>query len=85
MKNIKFVIKPLLLLMTVGVMFTACSEKLDENDGQLATDDLDFTNMSDMILPVYGAYSVTYSRGWEDPLLLGVRGCLLYTSPSPRD
>jgi len=74
MKNIKFVIKPLLLLMTVGVMFTACSEKLDENDGQLATDDLDFTNMSDMILPVYGAYSVTYSRGWEDPLLLGVRG-----------
>lgn len=74
MKNLILVLKPMVLLMILGVLFTACSDKLEENDGQLATDDLDFTNMSDMILPVYGAYSVTYSRGWEDPLLLGVRG-----------
>ncbi|OBX26900.1 putative outer membrane starch-binding protein [Gelidibacter algens] len=74
MKNLKLVLKPMALLTVLGMLFTACSEKLEENDGQLATDDLDFTNMSDMILPVYGAYSVTYSRGWEDPLLLGVRG-----------
>jgi hypothetical protein len=74
MKNLKLVLKPMMLLAVLGMLFTACSEKLEENDGQLATDDLDFTNMSDMILPVYGAYSVTYSRGWEDPLLLGVRG-----------
>lgn len=74
MKNLKLVLKPMMLLTVLGMLFTACSEKLKENDGQLATDDLDFTNMSDMILPVYGAYSVTYSRGWEDPLLMGVRG-----------
>lgn len=74
MKNLKLTFKPLGLLLVLSVLFMACSEKLEENDGQLATDDLDFTNMSDMVLPLYGAYSVTYSRGWEDPLLLGVRG-----------
>lgn len=74
MKNLKQSLKPLFLLVVSAVFLAACSEKLEENDGQLATDDLDFTNMDDMILPLFGAYQVTYSRGWEDPLLLGVRG-----------
>lgn len=73
MKNYKQQIKPLVLLLALCMLF-ACSEKLESNEGELATDDLDFTATSDMILPLYGAYSVTYSRGWEDPLLLGVRG-----------
>ncbi|MCB0446371.1 MAG: RagB/SusD family nutrient uptake outer membrane protein [Gelidibacter sp.] len=74
MKNLKQLSKPLMLLLAFSVFIFSCSEKLEENDGQLAADDLDFTNMNDMILPLYGAYSATYSRGWEDPLLLGVRG-----------
>jgi hypothetical protein len=74
MKNVKQLFKPLVFLLAIGMLVFACSDKLEENDGQLAADDLDFTNMGDMILPLYGAYSATYSRGWEDPLLLGVRG-----------
>ncbi len=74
MKNVKQLFKPLVFLLAISMLVFACSDKLEENDGQLAADDLDFTNMGDMILPLYGAYSATYSRGWEDPLLLGVRG-----------
>jgi hypothetical protein len=74
MKNLKQLFKPLAILFATSLLFYACSDKLEENDGQLAADDLDFTNMNDMILPLYGAYSATYSRGWEDPLLVGVRG-----------
>lgn len=74
MKNLKQLFKPLVLLLALSMLMFACSDKLEENDGQLATSDLDYTNMSDMILPLYGAYAATYSRGWEDPLLLGVRG-----------
>ncbi len=74
MKNVKQLFKPLVFLPVLCMLFFACSDKLEENDGQLAADDLDFTNMDDMVLPLYGAYSATYSRGWEDPLLLGVRG-----------
>ncbi len=75
MKNLKqLLFKPLILLLVSSALLFTCSDLLEENDGQLATDDLDYTNMNDMILPLYGAYSATYSRGWEDPLLLGVRG-----------
>lgn len=74
MKNVKQIFKPLMLLFAFSFLIFACSDKLEENDGQLAADDLDFTNMADMVLPLYGAYAATYSRGWEDPLLLGVRG-----------
>ncbi len=74
MKNVKQLFKPLGFLLAFSILVFSCSDKLEENDGQLAADDLDFTNMGDMILPLYGAYSATYSRGWEDPLLLGVRG-----------
>lgn len=74
MKNIKQLIKSFAILLLAGTLSYACSDKLEENDGQLSADDLDFTNMNDMILPLYGAYSATYSRGWEDPLLVGVRG-----------
>ena len=74
MKSLKQLLKQLALLLAVCITIFACNEKLEENDGQLAADDLDFTNLDDMILPLYGAYSATYSRGWEDPLLLGVRG-----------
>ncbi len=64
----------MLALLTMGMLFLACSDKLEEIDGQLSADDLDYTNMNNMILPLYGAYAETYTRGWEDPLLVGVRG-----------
>lgn len=81
MKNRKSLFKPFAILVLIGgMLFTACSEKLEENDGQLSADDLDYTNMDDMILPLLGAYSRTYKiddqtdGGWENPLLMGVRG-----------
>jgi hypothetical protein len=77
MSNIKNLIldfKPLVCLLTVCIILSSCTNKLEENDGQLAVDDLDFTKTNDMILSLIGSYAVTYSRGWEDPLLLGVRG-----------
>jgi len=74
MKNLKQLLKPLALLLVAFITTVSCSDKLEENDGQLSADDLDFTASEDMILPLIGAYSETYSRGWEDPLLIGVRG-----------
>jgi hypothetical protein len=74
MKNLKQVFKPLALLLMVCVVLSSCNDKLEENDGQLAADDLDFTKTEDMVLSLIGSYAVTYSRGWEDPLLIGVRG-----------
>ena len=52
----------------------SCSDKLDTREGQLNTGDIDYTNTSDMIQPVIGAYYEFSTRGWEEPLLLGVRG-----------
>ncbi|QTY26307.1 RagB/SusD family nutrient uptake outer membrane protein [Flavobacterium sp. CS20] len=74
-KKFKQLFKALfVLVIVVCTTLTSCDDKLEQNEGQLAADDLDFTQSEDMILPLIGAYSVTYSRGWEDPLLIGVRG-----------
>ena len=51
MKNVKQLFKPLVLLLAVGMLFFACNEKLEENDGQLSADDLDFTNMRKQTSP----------------------------------
>lgn len=74
MKNVKQILKTLSFMIVACMAFYTCSDKLEENDGQLSADDLDFTITSDMVKPLIGAYSQVYSRGWEDPLLLGVRG-----------
>lgn len=74
MKNFKQLSKQLGFILALCMLVFSCSEKLQENDGQLAADDLDFTLTENMILPLIGAYSEVYSRGWEDPLLIGVRG-----------
>lgn len=58
-----------------GLTFiVSCSDKLDSQEGQLNTGDLDYTDTEEMISPVIGAYYEFYTRGWEDPLLLSVRG-----------
>ncbi|MDG5491322.1 RagB/SusD family nutrient uptake outer membrane protein [Psychroserpens sp. SPM9] len=74
MKNLKHVSKQLAFLLTICTILSSCTDKLEENDGQLSADDLDFTITANMVLPLIGAYSEVYSRGWEDPLLIGVRG-----------
>ncbi|WP_369997822.1 RagB/SusD family nutrient uptake outer membrane protein [Winogradskyella sp.] len=74
MKNLKLIARQLAVMLAICMTIFACTDKLEENDGQLAADDLDFTISEDMILPLIGAYSAVYSRGWEDPLLIGVRG-----------
>ncbi|MFC0604879.1 RagB/SusD family nutrient uptake outer membrane protein [Winogradskyella pulchriflava] len=74
MKNFNLVKKHLAFMLGLCMVALSCTDKLEENDGQLAADDLDFTISEDMVLPLIGAYSAVYSRGWEDPLLIGVRG-----------
>ncbi|MCG9972202.1 RagB/SusD family nutrient uptake outer membrane protein [Christiangramia crocea] len=60
-------------LFVVG-MLSSCHDKLETTEGQLNTADIDYTDTEDMISPLIGAYSEFASRGWEEPLLLGVRG-----------
>ena len=74
MKFFNETIKKAAIISAFSMAFLSCTDKLEENDGQLAAGDIDFTISEDMILPLTGAYSAVYSRGWEDPLLLGVRG-----------
>lgn len=67
----------ILLKITVLILFftvSSCHEKLDVREGQLNTGDIDYTNSDEMISPLIGAYYEFATRGWEEPLLLGVRG-----------
>ncbi len=56
-------------------ILTGCSDKLDEpqrnNNFAAGTD---FTKTEDMILSIIGVYEAYQSRGWEQPLLISVRG-----------
>ncbi len=61
----------LVLLLSIS----SCSDKLDElplnNNFAGGTD---FTKTEDMILHIVGVYGAFQSRGWEQPLLIAVRG-----------
>ena len=67
------IFKGAMLLIFVGGV-SSCSDKLDSQEGQLNTSDLDYTNTEEMIDPLVGAYYEFYTRGWEESLLLSVRG-----------
>lgn len=71
MKNILF---PRLFTLLIVMAFSSCDDKLDSQEGQLNTGDLDYTDTGEMISPLIGAYHEFATRGWEEPLLLGVRG-----------
>ncbi|MGB8703616.1 MAG: RagB/SusD family nutrient uptake outer membrane protein [Gillisia sp.] len=59
----------------IGIATTiSCSDKLNSQEGQLNTGDLDYTNTDNMIEPLIGAYYSLADMGWEEPLLLSVRG-----------
>ncbi len=59
------------LLFSLG----ACHDLLDEPaENRIFTESTDYTAFDDMILPIIGSYAEFYSRGWEEHLLIGVRG-----------
>ncbi len=74
MKNIQHKVFLSVFALICIATTISCSDKLDTQEGQLNTGDLDYTNTEDMIEPLIGAYYELYTRGWEEPLLLSVRG-----------
>lgn len=68
-------IPALILGLSVLFMLSSCSDKLDDlplnNNFAGGTD---FTKTEDMELSIIGVYAAFQSRGWEQPLLIGVRG-----------
>lgn len=73
MKILNKMLPPLFAVLAVTTIFS-CSDKLEMQEGQLNTGDLDYTNTEEMITVLIGAYHEFASRGWEESLLLGVRG-----------
>lgn len=65
--------RSLLAVFTIIAM-VSCNDKLDTREGQINTNDLDYTNAEDMIEPLIGGYYAFSNMGWEQPLLLSVRG-----------
>lgn len=61
-------------VIATAAFAASCSDQFDERSGQLNADDLDYTNAAEMIDPLVGAYNAWATRGWEEPLLLSVRG-----------
>ncbi|WP_420320778.1 RagB/SusD family nutrient uptake outer membrane protein [Flagellimonas sp.] len=52
-----------------------CSDKLDEPQlNNNFAGGTDFTQTQDMVLSIIGVYEAFQSRGWEQPLLIAVRG-----------
>lgn len=74
MKNLKNVLSFSALALIMSLCLFSCNDKLDVQEGQLNTGDVDYTKTSDMILPLIGAYNSFATRGWEEILLLSVRG-----------
>jgi len=60
----------IMMLSVVG-----CTDKLNEPfEDEAFTSDVDYTIGEDMIKPLLGAYSALYTRAWEEPITLGIRG-----------
>lgn len=70
----KISIKYALALATV-LLLSACSDVLNEPPQNTTfTDETDYTDTDNMILPLIGAYAEFYTRGWEGIPLISVRG-----------
>lgn len=75
MKLYKKHISPLFLLALVALVFIGCSDKLDEpQENNNFAGGTDFSKTENMILSLIGVYDAFQSRGWEQPLLISVRG-----------
>ncbi|WP_339714377.1 RagB/SusD family nutrient uptake outer membrane protein [uncultured Kriegella sp.] len=62
-----------LIISTLAII--GCTDKLDEPElNNNFAGGTDFTDASGMQLSAVGAYEAFYSRGWEQPLIISVRG-----------
>lgn len=63
------------LLAAFLIVAIGCSDKLDEPElNNNFAGGTDFTKTEDMVLSLIGVYEAFQSRGWEQPLLIAVRG-----------
>ena len=63
------------LILASLLIMTGCTAKLDELPlNQNFAGGTDFTRTEDMKLSIIGVYAAFQSRGWEQPLLIAVRG-----------
>lgn len=63
------------VLLGLAFFATACADKLEDLPENTAiTNETDYTNTDNMILPLIGAYAEFYTRGWEGIPLISVRG-----------
>ncbi|MFI8603558.1 RagB/SusD family nutrient uptake outer membrane protein [Cellulophaga baltica] len=64
-----------LLLAFFGLAISGCADNLNEPElNNTFAGATDFTKTEDMVLSAIGVYAAFQSRGWEQPLLLSVRG-----------
>lgn len=62
-------------LITLALLVTGCTDKLDELElNNNFAGGTNFFKTEDMKLSIIGAYAAFQDRGWEQPLLIGVRG-----------
>lgn len=75
MKLFKKIIAPFILISILFMTIFGCSKQLDEPQlNNNFAGGTDFTDASGMKLSLIGAYEAFQSRGWEQPLLIAVRG-----------
>ncbi|OQD41712.1 RagB/SusD family nutrient uptake outer membrane protein [Croceivirga radicis] len=74
MNTIKQNFKPWFAVLSACFILLSCSDRFDDREGQLNADDLDYSDTDNMIQALVGAYNIIATRGWEEPLLLSVRG-----------
>jgi len=73
MKNNNLLYRIVFVLIAI-LAIQSCSDKFEDIEGQLNADDLDYSATEDMVQALIGSYYVIATRGWEEPLLLSVRG-----------
>ncbi|TRZ43664.1 RagB/SusD family nutrient uptake outer membrane protein [Robertkochia solimangrovi] len=68
-------IKYKLIVFLLGLLISGCTDKLDEPQlNNNFAGGTDFGKTEDMELSLIGAYAAFQSRGWEQPMLIAVRG-----------
>ncbi len=68
-------IKSIALLTLFGLGIWGCTDKLDEPElNNNFAEGTDFNKTEDMKLSLIGVYAAFQDRGWEQPLLISVRG-----------
>ncbi len=74
-KLFKNIYGSLILITLFALALVSCSDRLDEpQENNNFAGGTDFTKTEDMILSIVGVYEAFQSRGWEQPLLISVRG-----------